>query len=307
MYTSFGILVLLIIGVFFTGCTGGQSAQTGTLQLTSSPEGAEIYLDSQYRGTTPSTIPDVALGAHTLEFRKAGYVSYSMAISVPSGPSQYSAALSPATGTGQTGGGDVSGTKTSGSVSAAKITVQVSKDPVIVGDSITFSGIGPGMSEIKLTVFGPGIYTNGVVIKTVKANTAGLWTFTWNPGTSLRSGQYAIVASDPQDTVSDRVAFQVIGGGYVTVAMINHAVASGDVVRFSGRCTSGAPMVRLVLSGPGPFSGGIDLGTASVLGDKTWSFKYTLDSKMPTGIYTIMVYDVPKTTSATDQFTVGYA
>ena len=65
-------------------------------------------------------------------------------------------------------------------------------------------------------------------------------------------------------------------------------------------------MSNSYLYGPDRFSSGVELGTFSVLADKTWSFRYTLDTTMPTGIYTIYVYDVPKTASGRTQFTVGY-
>ena len=75
---------------------------------------------------------------------------------------------------------------------------------------------------------------------------------------------------------------------------------------FSGLCTTGAQNVFLVLYGPDKYSSGVDLGAISVMGDKTWSFKYNVDSSAPTGTYTINVYDIPKTTSSSTQFTVGY-
>lgn len=300
------IAAFLVLIVFLSGCIGSQTAERGTIQLTSSPSGAEIYLDQQYQGSTPATIADVATGSHTLEFRLTGYKTYSSSIIIQPGQSQYFAALSPSTSPDQ--GGDGAGTSPEKTVAPDKIVVGMSKDTFIVGDSVTFSGTCTGSAKVSLTVYGPGVYTNGVVLDNgVNVNSAGLWTYTWKPGTSLRNGQYAIVVSNPQNTASDRAAFQLIGGGKVTVAMINHAVSAGDTIKFSGICTTGAPAVRLVLNGPGRFNGGSELGTASVLGDKTWSFKYALDLSMPSGIYSISVYDVPKTASASDTFTIGAA
>ena len=67
------IFILLFISVLLAGCISGEPAEKGTLQLTSSPTGAEIYLDNQYRGTTPGTVSGVEPGNHTLEFRLKGY------------------------------------------------------------------------------------------------------------------------------------------------------------------------------------------------------------------------------------------
>jgi hypothetical protein len=76
---------------------------------------------------------------------------------------------------------------------------------------------------------------------------------------------------------------------------------------FSGQCTTGAQNVLLQLYGPGLYTNGKELGPFSVMADKTWSFKINLDSTMPTGVYTMYVYDVPKTSSGSTQFTIGYS
>ncbi|MDD1696616.1 MAG: PEGA domain-containing protein [Methanoregula sp.] len=59
--------------------------KTGTVKITSSPSGAEIYLDNEYHGTTPGTITEVAPGNHTIEIRKQGYNEWSQSITVISG------------------------------------------------------------------------------------------------------------------------------------------------------------------------------------------------------------------------------
>ncbi len=172
---------------------------------------------------------------------------------------------------------------------------------------VTFSGTSTGITSVILTLYGPGYYANGVKLNEITPNSIGLWSYSWNPGTKIQSGSYTIVASDTRDLTSDRASFRAIGGGLVSVMPSNTAVMPGDTVRFSGQCTTGAQNVMLVLNGPGRFSGGIDLGTVSVMADNTWSFRYTLEAGMPTGVYTIAAYDVPKTTSGTSQFTVGFA
>ena len=129
----------------------------------------------------------------------------------------------------------------------------------------------------------------------------------WNPGQSIQSGPYIFVAEDPQKSTSGRVEFSVVGGGAVSITSSRYAIAKGDTLTFSGQCTTGAQNVLLVLYGPERYSSGVELGAISVMGDKTWSFKYTVDSAAPTGSYTMNVYDIPKTTSSSTQFTVGFA
>jgi len=139
-----------------------------------------------------------------------------------------------------------------------------------------------------------------------KVNSAGLWSYTWNPGYSIQSGSYILVAEDESHSISDRIEFAVVGGGEVTITSNTFSAARGETIKFSGRCTTGARSVSLRLYGPERFSGGVELGSLSVTADKTWNFKYTLDNTMPTGSYTAYVYDVPKTSSGTTQFTVGF-
>lgn len=88
-------IIIVVVFVFLSGCVSEPVSQKNTISLTSSPSGAEIYLDNQYRGTTPVTIPDVMTGVHTLEYRHAGYKSWSTTITVASGSSNYYAALTP--------------------------------------------------------------------------------------------------------------------------------------------------------------------------------------------------------------------
>lgn len=138
-------------------------------------------------------------------------------------------------------------------------------------------------------------------------NALGTWDFTWNPGSKIQSGTYTMVATDAWKTVSDKTEFPVIGGGLVSVATSTYAAAKGSTLIFSGQCTTGAQNINLVLYGPDRFSSGVDLGIIPIDANKNWNYKYTIDSSMPTGTYTATVNDVPRTTSGTAQFTVGFA
>jgi hypothetical protein len=68
----------------------------GTLQVTSDPLGANIFLDNVCRGLTPLTITSVDAGTHTLLLRLQGYNDYSSPVTIAPGQSiQLQAALSP--------------------------------------------------------------------------------------------------------------------------------------------------------------------------------------------------------------------
>ncbi len=69
---------------------------TGTLQISSDPLGANIFLDNVCRGITPLTISAVDAGSHTLLLRLPGYNDYSSSVTInPGQVFQVQAALSP--------------------------------------------------------------------------------------------------------------------------------------------------------------------------------------------------------------------
>jgi len=297
------LLILIFVSILLAGCITSQPAETGTLHLTSSPSGAEIYLDNQYKGSTPSTLSEIGPGNHTLEFRMKGYRSWKSVVTVLSGTSNYFAALTAQPGSEE--GTDIDTAVTTEAPVA--VTVRVSRDRMVVGDSNIFSGTAANTNMITLALFGPGYYTNGIVLNTVKPDEIDAWSFTWNPGTKIQSGTYTIVASDAGKAVNARATFTVVGDGVVSVSPSSHAVATGEAVILSGRCSTGASSVRVVLLGPDRFASGVDLGNAPVTADQTWSLRYMTDLSMPAGIYSVYVSDVPQTTTGSTQFTVGYA
>ncbi|MDO8841627.1 PEGA domain-containing protein [Methanocalculus sp.] len=71
---------------------------TGYLAVTSSPSGADVYVDGSYRGYAPMTVGNLYVGSHTVEFRKAGYQVYTSNVQIYSGQtSTVNAVLSPST------------------------------------------------------------------------------------------------------------------------------------------------------------------------------------------------------------------
>lgn len=82
------VCCLVICAVILTGCTDNPSApagETGSVRVLSSPPGAEVYLDGEYRGTTPATIHAVTAGSHQLELRAEGFAQWISPVSVNPG------------------------------------------------------------------------------------------------------------------------------------------------------------------------------------------------------------------------------
>jgi len=59
--------------------------QTGSLSVTSNPDGADIYIDGRYAGSTPAVIPGLAPGSHTVRVQKAGYDEFLTTVTVYAG------------------------------------------------------------------------------------------------------------------------------------------------------------------------------------------------------------------------------
>jgi GH25 family lysozyme M1 (1,4-beta-N-acetylmuramidase) len=78
-------------------------AQTGSISVSSSPSGANIYLDGSFRGLTPYTITNVPVGVHTIRLSLAGYQDWSTNVQVTAGETSYVyASLIPITSTAPT-------------------------------------------------------------------------------------------------------------------------------------------------------------------------------------------------------------
>jgi len=70
--------------------------QSGTIQISSQPAGANIFIDNVCRGITPLTIPSIETGTHSLLIRLGGFNDYSSTFTVSAGQAiQIEASLTP--------------------------------------------------------------------------------------------------------------------------------------------------------------------------------------------------------------------
>lgn len=73
-----------------------QPSTTGSVQVSSSPTGAETYLDNVFQGYTPLTLQNVAPGSHVVLLKLAGYSDWQTTTQVTAGQvTQLSATLAP--------------------------------------------------------------------------------------------------------------------------------------------------------------------------------------------------------------------
>ena len=91
------LIFLLVLALLSAGCasttdlpgTTSQKKTTptptpgyGSIAITSSPIGAEVYLDGELKGTAPLTLTDIPAGKHTLCLTKIGYVESNSTVTV---------------------------------------------------------------------------------------------------------------------------------------------------------------------------------------------------------------------------------
>ena len=70
------------------------TATAGTLAISSTPGGANVFIDNVMKGITPVTLTDTAIGSHLLLMRKAGYDDYTRNIIIePATPATIGATL----------------------------------------------------------------------------------------------------------------------------------------------------------------------------------------------------------------------
>jgi hypothetical protein len=70
---------------------------TGSLSVTTTPAGATVFIDGVQRGVSPTTIPGLAPGDHTLLVKLNGYADLTAPVTITAGQARaYTTALSPA-------------------------------------------------------------------------------------------------------------------------------------------------------------------------------------------------------------------
>ncbi len=118
------------------------SPQSGSLNVVTTPHGADIYIDGRYMAQSPSVVPGLAPGSHSVRLHKAGYNEYVSTFTIFAGQqTPLTVALSPQ----------------SGSVGS----IEVASTPVgsaLYLDS-NYMGLTPANDYFDLTSLTPGYHT----------------------------------------------------------------------------------------------------------------------------------------------------
>jgi len=76
------VLLMWAAGVWLAGCGIEPGVATGSLQITSTPTQAEVYLNGEHRGQTPLVLRGLAPGEYWVRLIKAGYYEVTGTIQV---------------------------------------------------------------------------------------------------------------------------------------------------------------------------------------------------------------------------------
>jgi MYXO-CTERM domain-containing protein len=152
------------------------STTTGNLLVSSSPSGADVYVDGSYYGSTPRTVGNLAYGQHSVTLRLAGYQPYSSTVTInPGQTTSIYPTLNP-NQAAQTGDLAVSS-----SPAGAGIYLDGSYyGRTIPGDTFDINAIVPGSHTVLLSLSGYQDYTNTVTVYAGQVTTVAV-TLSRNP------------------------------------------------------------------------------------------------------------------------------
>ena len=126
---------------------------TGFISVSSSPSGANVYVDNVFKGVTPVTVSNVAVGSHAVKLTMGGYQDYVTSVFVNDGQTtSVSATLTTAVSN-----------PGSGSFSALPVTIEkttVNGDDLIAGDTNYLSLTRGDNLDVKVRLSGFGNDSN---------------------------------------------------------------------------------------------------------------------------------------------------
>ena len=135
--------------------------QTGSLNLDSSPTGADIWLDERYYGTTPQVIGGLSAGTHFLTLRNAGYFDYTEQFTITAGQTTTRfPGMSPYTQ--PSGYGDLR--IQSNPVGAAVYVDNNYKGTTISSTALYVTQLNPGSYSVRVTLAGYQTYTKTAAV-----------------------------------------------------------------------------------------------------------------------------------------------
>lgn len=203
------------------------------------------------------------------------------------------------------------------------IKIEADRDSFVIGRTVEVFGFSYTKgSYVRLMLFGPGQYSEGVEIATPNVSEQYRWRYLWDPGYSILAGTYLFVAFDPEKRISDEVTVNAEKGAITMVAFGAQSYYIGEKIKLSGTSTaSKSVFLAIQISGTDRSARKLDdLSIISrdndplsflelpVSSDCTWSYFWDTSSVgiyLRPGIHTLYAVEGPYSPNTVEEKAIG--
>lgn len=194
-----------------------------------------------------------------------------------------------------------------------EVRIESNRDSFIIGKSVDLSGHSYSNDVfVRLIVFGPGKYSEGVEIATPSISASHRWNYSWCPELDTNPGLYTIFVYDAQKHVSDEVTVRAEKGAITIFAAGDQTCYIGERIKLAGTSTA-SKEVYLTILGPDTLPDSRKLDDFSVFSknedntsfihldvraDYSWSYIWDtaiVGTFLKSGFYTIYAIEGPFT------------
>ena len=218
-----------------------QISQQGSISISSTPNGAGIYVDTIYQGETNQVVGNLATGSHTVTLKKAGYQTWSTQYTVYSGQTTYvSAQLAPVS-----------------NPSTGDLVVLSSPSGAAVYADTDYQGFTSPGSPLDIVALSPGTHT--VVLKK-----SGFQDYTTTA--NIKAGQTAQVSATlaPSGQPSTTASVQVTSDPSGADVLINNGYV-GITPLTAQNVQTGSFTVKISLEGYTPYTSTLQISAGQAL------------------------------------------
>lgn len=124
-------------------------------------------------------------------------------------------------------------------VSDKILRIEIDRDSFVIGRTVEVFGFSYTKgSFVRLFVFGPDHYSEGIEIANPQVSDRYKWRYLWDPGFSIPEGTYTFVVYDPDKRNSDDVSVKAEKGAVTIVSAGSPSYYIGEKIKFSGTSTA---------------------------------------------------------------------
>jgi hypothetical protein len=195
-----------------------------------------------------------------------------------------------------------------------RVTIETDRDSFIVGRGVTLSGYCiKGGTYVRLVVFGPGIYIEGIEIAVPKVTPTNVWKYHWEPGYSILPGVYSFTVFDSDKQISDKAIVRAEKGSITIVVGGHQSYYIGEKIKFRGTSTASDSVYIFIWGGQNTEKVGKKINQLSITtknnepstfvkvdvrSDNTWSYDWDtslIGTQLDIGTYTAYAVEGPFT------------